>query len=705
MLLCIASIFSVAAQNKKVTLEQAVRYSLMPETLWQTQWRNNKTVTYVKDYSLLFEYNVKTKKATEIFSTKKINSILEKNKIEALPYFPTFKWKNENVISFKSKDKYIILDISKEEILKTIPIDEKAENINFNSENSNIAYTIDNNLFTNNINNKKKQITNDTDKNFVNGQSVSRNEFGIDGGIFWSPKGSFLAFFRKDESAVTDYPLVNVTTPIASVENTKYPMAGTPSEHVCLGVYNIKTDKTIFIEKDEKSEKYLTCISWGSEEKYIYIAVLNREQNHMKLNKYDVSNGKLIKTLFEEKHPKYVEADHKLTFLKTKKNQFIWQSERDGYNHLYLYDTEGKLLKQITKGDWIVTELNGFDTKEKNVFITTTKDSPIDRTFYKVNIKSGKMQKLTPDDGMHKISLSPDAKYFIDNYSSQKVPSVSNIVTTKGKKVSTIFEAENPTKDYKLGECKIGKIKTKDGKTDLYYRLIKPTNFNPNKKYPAIVYVYGGPHAQLITNIWNGVANMWFYYLAQEGYVILTVDNRGSAGRGRDFENVIHRKCGVAEMEDQMQGIELLKSLNYVDMNKIGVDGWSYGGFMTISLKLKYPEIFKVGVAGGPVIDWKYYEAMYGERYMDTPQENPEGYKNASLLNKVEQLQGRLMIIHGAIDPTVVWQNSLAFVRECVKKGKQLDYFAYPRHKHNVRGTDRVHLLQKITQYFNDFLR
>jgi dipeptidyl-peptidase-4 len=247
-------------------------------------------------------------------------------------------------------------------------------------------------------------------------------------------------------------------------------------------------------------------------------------------------------------------------------------------------------------------------------------------------------------------------------------------------------------------------IKAADDKTDLYCRLIKPLNFDPSKKYPAIVYVYGGPHAQLVEDSWLGGTSLWDFYMAQKGYVIFTVDNRGSSNRGLEFENIIHRNLGITEMEDQLKGIEYLKNLGYVDMDRIGVTGWSYGGFMTISLMTHYPEVFKVGVAGGPVIDWKYYEVMYGERYMDTPDENPDGYEKTSLLNYAKELKGRLLIIHGAIDNTVVWQHSLTFLEECIKNKILVDYFVYPRHEHNVSGIDRLHLMRKITQYFDDYL-
>ncbi|MEN8122530.1 MAG: DPP IV N-terminal domain-containing protein, partial [Bacteroidota bacterium] len=611
---------------------------------------------------------------------------------------------NNETISFYNKAYHVVYNVTTSKVEFYNTTDDRAENFSFSKENNSVAYTIENNLYVADKNDAI-YITKDTDKGIVNGNPyVHRQEFGIDKGIFWSSKGNFMAFYRKNENMVADYPLVDVTTRIATQNNTKYPMAGETSEQVTLGVYNVKEGGTVFM-KTKKDDHYLTRISWDPSEKFVYIAELNRGQNHMKLNKYDVNSGEFIQTLFEEKHPKYVEPEHDMVFLKTKPNQFLWFSERDGYNHLYLYNTSGKVIKQITKGNWVVTEFLGFDAKERNIFIQATKESPIERHIYKVNLKSGKMLRLTKEKGTHNAQFNASKTYFVDSYSSTTVPRKVNIVDANGKQVQNILTAANPLKDYKLGEMNIGTLKAADGKTDLYYRMIKPVDFDPNKKYPVVVYVYGGPHSQLVSDTWLGGTGHWAYYMAQKGYIMFTLDNHGTDYRGFEFENVIHRQLGQIEMLDQMKGIEYLKSLPYVDQERIGVDGWSYGGFMTISLMTNYPETFKVGAAGGPVIDWKYYEVMYGERYMDTPQENPEGYEKTSLLGQADKLKGRLLIIHGAVDSTVVWQNSLTFVEECVKKGVQLDYFVYPGHEHNVRGKDRVHLMEKITRYFDDFLK
>jgi len=701
------------SQKKELTIKDAVSgqwREFYPEHINGIVPFGSNSFTYVKDYKEVLMFSKTNKKDKTIVNLEQINSSLKYAGHKDIKYFPywDYSWLNSNLLSFTSGSNYFVYNISEKKIDLNIVLPEKAENISLCKANNFIAYTIDNNLHFVNENSKIIEVTKDEDKAIVNGNPYThRQEFGIDNGIFWSPNGNMLAFYRKDETMVADYPLVDITTRIAEVNNTKYPMIGEKSEEVTLGIYNLNTGKTVFADvTDFTKERYLTSITWDANSKYIYIGVLNREQNHLKLNKYNGKDGKFIKTLFEEKNDKWVEPEHQLIFTEGLNNQFVWYSERDGFNHLYLYNTEGKLIKQLTKGNWLVLDFLGFDTKLKNFYIYSTKESPIEKHLYKVNFKTGAILKVTSDAGIHNIVLSNSKKYFFDSYSNTNIPNNNLIVNTNGVIIKEVLKSRNPfEKEYKLGTMKLGTMKSADGKTYLHYRLITPPNFDPNKKYPAIVYVYGGPHAQLVTNSWLGGARLWNYYMAQKGYVMFTIDNRGSANRGFEFESVIHRQCGQEEMKDQMQGIEFLKSLPYVDTEKIGVHGWSYGGFMTTSLMTNYPETFKVGVAGGPVIDWKYYEVMYGERYMDTPKENPKGFEKTSLLNKAKDLKGRLLMIHGYQDPVVVPQNSIDFAKSCIKEGADIDYFLYPESEHNMRGKTRIHLMKKITRYFDDYLK
>ena len=558
--------------------------------------------------------------------------------------------------------------------------------------------------------------------NIVLGESVHRNEFGIDGGLFWSPKESKLAFYRMDQSMVVDYPLVNTKAREAEPKPIKYPMAGMKSHEVTVGVYDVASEKLIYLNtrKDttvHEREMYLTNIAWSPDEQSVYIAKVNREQNHMWLEQYDAATGAFMKVLFEETNPRYVEPCEPMIFT-PKGDQFLWYSMRDGYKHLYLYNLDGTLVRQVTTGEYEVEGFIQFDKKGENIFVYANRGNLAGRSAFRVNLKSGEIWNLTGTHGTHSVVLNEDGSRFVDVFSSVDVPAKASYYNIKYKKGGDtyllgyeFYRSENPLKDYAMPDVTLGTIKAADGKTDLYYRLITPPGvltssyLDINKKYPTLVYVYGGPHSQLVTDSWLGGGNLYFLFLAQQGYVVFTLDNRGTDNRGFEFESCTHRHLGEIEMADQMEGVKFLKNKPYVDQNRMGVEGWSFGGFMTITMKLAHPEVFKVGCAGGPVIDWKWYEIMYGERYMDTPQENPEGYEAASLLGKAKNLEGRLLVIQGAEDNTVVPQHSTEFIERCINNFKQVDYFMYPHHEHNVLGRERLHLYYKMFQYYEDHLK
>ena len=592
------------------------------------------------------------------------------------------------------------LSLSDKSIKPVTKIPEGAENMTLNEHSMRVAYTIGNDLY---IADGDKHIRlTENPEHVIAGQSVHRNEFAINGGIFWSPDGSKLAYYLMDERMVTDYPLVDITTRIATEKPIKYPMAGMTSHIVKLHVYDIATGTDVVMQTGEPEEHYLTAITWNNDNEKVYIGILNRGQDTLNFNEYNALNGEFCQTIFHDEDEQFVEPQGPAHFLPGSTTEFIWLAQRDGYYHLWLHNTKTLKARQIEKGKYVVTDFNGFDG-QGNAYYTSTEVSPLQRHFYKVNIKKGKKTRITQKHGTHSVLPSKSGKFFIDNYTSTDVPRAVCIQDEKGRDFAPLYMAENPIKDYNIGVTELDTIKSEDGQ-DLYTRIIKPYNFDPKKKYPVIVYVYGGPHAQLITDTWLAGAGIYLNYLAQEGFIVFTVDNRGSADRGEAFEQVIHRQCGQMEMHDQMAGIEYLKTKPYVDPDRIGSDGWSYGGFMSTSLKINYPETFKVSVAGGPVINWKYYEIMYGERYMDTPQENPEGYELTALDTKTDKLEGKLLMIHCTTDPVVMWQNSLSFVENAIHNQKQMDYFVYPGHDHNVYGMDRAHLITKITQYFKDNL-
>lgn len=691
---------SLLAQKKNITMEDAVlglSTNLRIENLNQVQWIPNQNA---------FTQNVKTSYGEALIKKEvpslKTDTIFRSSQFEN-KRIPSLNWINDKQAYFSTKTGYKTITTTGQQN-DWLKLPDNAENVEFDATNNQVGYVIDNNLFFVDKAGKTHQITKDGKYEIVNGKSVHQNEFGIHKGIFISPKGNYVAFYRMDQTVVTDYPIIDWSVQPAVNKNIKYPFAGTKNHTVTLGVYNPTTQKTTFLETHPEVDHYLTSVTWSPDEKHIYIALLSRNQKHMELNQYDAVSGKLIKTLFKEDDAKYVEPQNELHFIPGKTNEFVWWSQRDGFMHLYRFNTEGKLLNQITKGDWIVTDLVGENAKKKEFLIMTTKDSPKDRHLYAVNWENGKLRKITTDAGTHNVSVSTNGDYAIDNWSNDNTPRKIDVIDANGKFKQNILTAQNPLTNYNTAKVENVTLKADDG-TDLYGKLIYPTNFDQSKKYPVIVYLYNGPHAQLITNRFPATGNLWYDHLAEKGYVVFTMDGRGSANRGLKFEQAIHGNVATTEMNDQMKGVDFLKTLPFVDAERMGIHGWSYGGFMTTSFMLRKPDVFKVGVAGGPVLDWTQYEIMYTERYMESPQDNPEGYKNTNLINRTKDLKGKLLMIHGAQDPIVVWQHSVDFVREAVKNGVQMDYFIYPGHEHNVRGKDRVHLMQKITDYFDLYLK
>ncbi len=702
--------FIASAQQKQFTIQEAtsgIRTTLAPKNLKQLKWIPGEAVyTYTAGTAndVLLKTSVPQMKTDTLLKLKDIN---DQNKLDkALTSLPEIFWIKNDQFYFSQKNKYYLAQRQNNNWLLSNwqKLPEEAENVHIENKTKQIAYTVDNNLYLKDSRGATQAVTNDADKNIISGQAVHRNEFGIEGGIFFSPKGNFLAFYRMDQRMVNDYPIIDWSETPAKNNNIKYPMAGGTSHQVTVGIYNPITHQTVFVATGEPKDQYLTCVTWSPDEQYIYIALLNRAQNHLWLNQYNAHTGAFVKTLLEETDPKYVEPQHSLTFLPGSNTEFIWWSQRDGYMHLYRYNTDGKLLNQVTKGEWLVNDIAGINSAAKELIITATKESPLEKHIYSVNWQSANIKRLDDAPGIHVVDVNTDGTYIVDRYQSKDVPRIVSVRAVNKKWSKTILTAPDPLTAYERPKIESVTLKADDG-TPLYGKLIYPTDFDASKKYPVIVYLYNGPHVQLVTNGFPASGNLWYEYMAQHGYIVFTMDGRGSSNRGLKFEQATFRQLGTKEIDDQLKGVAYLKSLPFVDAERMGVHGWSFGGFMTTSLMLRHPGIFKCAVAGGPVIDWSLYEIMYTERYMDTPQENPKGYEDNNLLTKTKNLKGKLLMIHGAQDNVVVWQHSIRFIKACVDNGIQLDYFAYPGHEHNVTGTDRAHLMQKITDYFDDFLK
>ncbi len=705
-----AALTTMAQEKKPFTLHDLIPggetyRQCTPINAWYTWWGDQCVMLDVDTLNLLKPGSKKP--ATVLLELSQVNKWLEavgKKPVHSLQNV-SFPYADKPLVLFQTNGEYLLLDWQTGSVVWSLPIASKTANHDWHKQSRHMAYTVDNNLWVTNADGKSVQVT-DEPEGIKCGQAVHRNEFGIMSGTFWSNDGQRLAFYRMDETMVKDYPQVDTEARTAQHMPDKYPMAGTASHKVTVGVYDVATDNTLYLQVGDPTDRYFSNIAWSPCGHYIYIMEHPREQNRAELVRYNALTGAKDAVLITEEHEKYVEPQHPITFLPWDSTKFIYQSQKDGFNHLYLYNIEGQELAQLTRGEWLVQELVGFHEGRKEVIVVTTEVSPLQSNLYAVSVQSGKRRALGNNVGVHSVELSASANWMIDRYSAPQTPRCIELVNVKdGKVKNTLLDAPNPWKGFDVPEITVGVFKAADGETDLYYRMVKPVNFDPAKKYPAVIYVYGGPHAQMIQNSWNYAVRGWDIYMAQMGYVVLTVDNRGSSNRGLAFENCTFRQLGVEEMKDQLQGVEFLKSLSYVDAGRLGVHGWSFGGFMTTNLLLTYPDVFKVGVAGGPVTDWKYYEVMYGERYMDTPQTNPKGYKNSSLLEKAGNLKGRLLVIHGGNDPVCVPQMTYSFLKACIDKGTHPDLFIYPGHGHNMSGIDRVHLHEHITRYFEDFLK
>lgn len=712
-LLAISFILSVSlfAQKNGLSLEDAMlraRTALNPQTLPQLQFiYGTNDYVYLKNVDgkdVWMKGNFKSKEDAPFLTLDALNDKLDKAMWPPLSAMPAITFNQSKNWIMTAGGNKVSLDPVTSQITVLVEKSLAGKENMEESSAGNVAYLENHNLYVSSGGTANK-VTTDGTADIVYASSVHRDEFGIRKGTFWSNNGKVLAFYRMDQSMVNDYPVINWSTVPAVNENIKYPMAGGKSHHVTIGIYNTETRSSVYLKTTGPVEQYLTNIAWAPDDKTIYVVIVNREQNHGWVNQYDAATGAFIKTLFEESDDKYFEPLVPMLFVKNNPNQFIWQSSRDGWNHLYLYDINGKLIKQLTKGNWEVLEVKGFDAKAENLFFVSTQESPITKNLYQLNWKKGDIKRLTAATGTHVTNISSDGAYITDNYSNITTPRMVMVTETKTGKTKTLLQSDDPLRSFATGRINIFTIKNKAG-DDLYCRTYKPIAFNESNKYPVIVYWYGGSHAQMILDNWNGgAADYWFQYMAAKGYLVFTVDTRGSDNRGKAFEQAMFRSIGDAQLEDLDAGVNYLSSLSYADTSRMGLFGWSFGGFLTTDYMLNRTGVFKAAVAGGPVMDWGMYEVMYTERYMDTPRENPTGYEHTNLIKQAGKLKGKLLLIHGLQDPVVVQQHSVNFVRSAIDKGVQVDYMIYPGHEHNMTGKDRAHLYKKVTDYLDLWLK
>lgn len=704
---------TLMAQTKKsFTLDDLMwggsnYWNLQPKSIYTTWWGDRLLKTDVDDVSTFYNEKGKALDEKVLFTVEDINACLDETKQGKVRNLiqVTIPYADRPEVFLRTPQSNLLYDWEQKKVVWSAPRVQGSSAHDFNFVSKSEAYVKDGNLFVTTADGQTHQVSKDGTRELQYGLSVHRDEFGIHKGTFWSPDGSLLAFYRMDQTMVTDFPLVDNSPRVAELAPEKYPMAGMTSHQVKVGIFNPATDKTLYLQTGDPTDRYFTNIAWAPDAKTIYVIELPRTQDKAELVAYDATTGARKAVLYTESHSRYVEPMNPIQFLPWDESRFIYQTRRDGYNHLYLFDVNGQEISQLTKGQFEVMDVLGFNTKAKTVIIKANAEHPLRHNHYSVNIKNGERTLLDKGEGVHSARLSASGAFLYDTWRAPNLYRQIDLVNTARPSQVVLQQSGTPWEGYQVPEFSCGSIKAADGVTDLYYRMVKPVDFDPAKKYPAVVYVYGGPHAHNVDESWNYASRPWEVYMAQKGYLIFVLDNRGSQYRGFEFESCTHRHLGDIEMQDQIKGVEFLKTLPYVDADRLGVHGWSFGGFMTTNLMCSYPDVFKVGVAGGPVIDWKYYEVMYGERYMDTPQENPEGYESSSLLHKAKNLKGRLQIIVGYNDPTCVLQHSLSFMRAAIDAGVQPDYFVYPGQGHNMVGRDMVHLHERITRYFEDYLK
>jgi len=719
VLLCtvFAQIMAQNSDKKLFTLEDLIpgggtyRQSSYPENRYYAFW-GEKCVEL--DLGEVKAIDPATGESSTLFTLEQAAKPLQQGELRHL-YSAQFPYPGQPLALFKQYGRRALVDWQTGELVWSQPIDTAAESEDFSPKSRNLAFVKDHNLYVTDADGKTRAVSTDGSIDIVYGEAVHRNEFGIEKGTFWSPDGQLLAFYRMDQSMVSTYPQVSIgpfshdQSRCAQLVPDKYPMAGETSHQVTVGIYDVKADRTHYLQLGDPTDRYFTNIAWAPDGKTLYLIELNRDQNHAQLLAFDAQSGQQTAKLLEQSDDKYVEPLHPIQFLPWDSQKFILQSRQDGFSHIYLYELAKngrscKLLKQLTQGEWEVFDVLGFCPSEKSIVFTSNEADQLGCAVWSVST-SGKRKAIGSTSGWHYPTLSADGTALLDNWSSPTVARQIDLASTPSAKTTPLFTASEPWDNFRVPEIKVGTIKAADGTTDLHYRLVLPTDFDATKKYPAIVYVYGGPHAHMVDATRHWGVRGWDIWMAQQGYVMFTIDNRGSEHRGKAFEQATFRRLGEEEMKDQLRGVDFLKSLPYVDADRLGVHGWSFGGFMTTSLMTTYPDVFKVGVAGGPVIDWRFYEVMYGERYMDTPQSNPDGYDSTSCLKKAANLKNRLLIIYGGNDPTCVPQHTLSFIRACIDAGTHPDLFTYPGDGHNMMGTDRVHLHEHISRYFDDFLK
>lgn len=614
----------------------------------------------------------------------------------------------EAIYRHSTQSFYYIWDLETE---KLTPLSDSGKQrlADFSPSGNNVAFVRDNNLFVKDIvNNKEIRITLDGKYNsIIYGATdwVYEEEFGFTKASFWSPDGKNIAYYRFDESNVKQFNMTMYEGLYPEWYEFKYPKAGEDNSIVSIHVYNIEQNKSTMMDIGSETDQYIPRIKWSNNPQKLAIQRMNRLQNKLEILLADASTGN-HEVIYEEENKYYIDITDNLTFMPNNES-FIVTSEIDGYNHIYLYNFKGEKIKQLTSGQWDVTEFKGADSDGKNIYFVSAEESPMNRALYTLNVKSGKKVKLSSKVGTNEPDFSNGMKYYINTYTAANTPHQFTINDSKGEVMHVLEENSELAvrmKEYKFTQKEFFTFKTSEG-NELNYFMMKPTDFDENKQYPLLMFVYGGPGSQQVLDSWGYGNYLWFQYLTQNGYIVACVDNRGTGARGEEFKKCTYLQLGKLETIDQIEGAKYFGNLDYIDKNRIGIFGWSYGGYMSTLCMTKGADYFSTGIAVAPVTNWRYYDNIYTERFMRTPQENADGYDSNSPINHIEKLKGKYLLVHGTADDNVHYQNSMELVKELVNSNIPFDMHFYPNKNHGIYGgSTRLHLFTKITDFLNENL-
>jgi len=602
---------------------------------------------------------------------------------------------------------YYLYNVNSKEIKALGDNDPGLRNVKLSPDGKKVGFVRGHNIFyTNFSSGAEVALTTDGTENILNGEFdwVYEEEFSIADGWQWSPDGKKIAFWRFDQTRVKEFYMVDQMHTYNEITPLKYPKTGEQNSIVKIGVVDVETSETKWMDIGEETDIYIPRIYWTNSSDMMAILRINRKQNHLELLMTNTSNGE-SNVVLEDRDTSWIEVRENSTIFLKNSDEIVWVSERSGYRHAYLYDYEGNLVNQITTGDWEITDVLGVSETEGWLYFSGKKDSPLEQQIYRIKLNGEDLQKITNEPGWHMADFSPDYTYFINEFSSASHPSKIKLQRTDGKIIRTLVENDLPAlSELNINYPEFSILTTEDG-VELNYYMIKPPNFDEDKKYPVLVYGYGGPGSQKVIKEWGGARQLWHEMIAQKGYIIFCLDNRGTGGRGKAFKNLVYKDLSKWSVNDQIEGAKFLASLPYVDSERIGFWGWSGGGYLCLMLMTRANEYFTTGVSVAPVSDFHLYDAIWTERYMGMLNENSDGYNTASVLSYANNLEGNLLIVHGTGDDNVHYQNTMQIVREFQLAGKQFDLMLYPNKSHGISGGNTsLHIYTMIAEYFFDNL-